>query len=51
VLGDHRCRRTAALAAAVPLARLELRDTSRDALSELAERFLSVVIGIDEPEN
>ena len=49
VLADRRCRRTAALAAAVPLARLELRATSRDALTELAERFLSVVIGIDEP--
>ena len=51
VLSDHRCRRTAALAAAVPLARLELRATSRDALTELTERFLSVVIRIDEPDD
>ncbi len=52
VLGDRRCRRTAALAAAVPLPRLELRDTSRDSLTDLAVRMLSVVItieGQDEP--
>lgn len=49
VLGDPRCRRTSALAAAVPLDRLELRSTSREALTELAERFCSIVIGIDEP--
>jgi hypothetical protein len=47
VLADSRCRRTAALAAAVPLPHLELRDTSRDALADLAERLLSVVITID----
>jgi hypothetical protein len=49
VLADHRVRRTAALAARVPLDRLELHATSREALTELTERFLSVVIGIDEP--
>ena len=49
VLADSRCRRTAALAAAVPLPHLELRDTSREALTNLAERLLSVVITIDEP--
>jgi hypothetical protein len=52
VLADRRCRRTAALAAAVPLPRLELRDTSREALTELAVRILSVTItieGQDEP--
>ena len=47
VLADSRCRRTAALAAKVPLPHLELRDTSRDALSDLALRLLSVVITID----
>ncbi len=47
VLADSRCRRTAALAAAVPLPHLELRDTSRDALTDLAVRLLSVVITID----
>ena len=47
VLADSRCRRTAALAAAVPLPHLELRDTSRDALADLAVRLLSVVITID----
>ena len=47
VLADSPCRRTAALAAKVPLPHLELRDTSRDALSDLALRLLSVVITID----
>ncbi len=47
VLADPRCRRTAALAAAVPLPHLELRDTSRDALTGLAVRLLSVIITID----
>lgn len=47
VLADSRCRRTAALAAAVPLPRLELRDTSREALTDLAVRILSVVITIE----
>jgi hypothetical protein len=47
VLADSRCRRTAALAAAVPLPHLELRDTSREALTDLAQRLLSVVITID----
>lgn len=47
VLADSRCRRTAALAAAVPLPHLELHDTSRDALTDLAVRLLSVVITID----
>lgn len=50
VLADSRCRRTAALAAQRPLARLELRATSREALADLVQRFLSVVIAIDEPE-
>ena len=47
VLADPRCRHTAALAAATPLPHLELRDTSREALADLAERLLSVVITID----
>lgn len=47
VLSDSRCRRTAALAAAVPLPHLELRDTSREALTDLAERLLAIVITID----
>jgi hypothetical protein len=47
VLADSRCRRTAALAAAVPLPHLELRDTSREALTDLAVRMLSVSITID----
>jgi hypothetical protein len=47
VLADSRCRRTAALAAALPLPHLELRDTSRDALTDLAVRVLSVAITID----
>lgn len=47
VLADSRCRRTSALAAAVPLPRLELRDTSREALTDLAVRVLSVVITIE----
>jgi len=51
VLGDSHCRRTAALAAAVPLPHLELRDTSREALTDLAVRLLSVVITIDEPSH
>ena len=50
VLADPRCRRTAALAAAVPLPHVELRDTSREALTDLAGRLLSVVIAIDEPD-
>lgn len=50
VLADSRCRRTAALAAQHPLARLELRATSREALADLVQRFLSVVIAIDEPD-
>lgn len=50
VLADPRCRRTAALAAAVPLPHLELRDTSREALTDLAVRLLSVSIAIDEPD-
>jgi len=47
VLADPRCRRTAALAAAVTLPRLDLRDTSRESLEDLAVRLLSVVITID----
>ena len=50
VLADPRCRRTAALAAAVPLPHVELRDTSREALTDLAVRLLSVIIAIDEPD-
>ena len=50
VLADPRCRRTAALAAAVPLPHLELRDTSREALTDLAVRLLSVSIAINEPD-
>ena len=50
VLADSRCRRTAALAAAMPLPHLELRDTSRDALTDLAVRLLGVVITIDGQE-
>lgn len=49
VLADSRCRRTAALAAERPLSRLELRATSREALADLVQRFLSVTIAIDEP--
>ena len=50
VLADPRCRRTAALATALPLPHLELRDTSREALTDLAGRLLSVSIAIDEPD-
>lgn len=50
VLADSRCRRTAALAAKLPLPHLELRDTSREALVDLASRLLAVVITIDGQE-
>lgn len=49
VLADARCRRTAALAGSVPLPRLELHDTTRDAVTDLVARLLGVVVEIDEP--
>ncbi len=48
VLGDPRCRMLAALAASRPLERLGVADPTREALIDLAGRFRSAVVDLNE---
>ncbi len=48
VLADPRCRRLAALAARHPGPRLEIKDPTRTALADLAERWASAQVELNE---